>query len=81
MSHLAVAAKVMPLQIVDCHASLSFEVLDAVAAAAGERFCCYKIENGNSTYTAQLLRRPSLADVAFMYGGGAATASAATRPG
>jgi len=68
------AAKVMPLQIVGCHASLSFEVLDAVAAAAGERFCCYKIENGNSTYTAQLLRRPSLADVAFMYGGGAATA-------
>jgi dihydrodipicolinate synthase/N-acetylneuraminate lyase len=41
----------------------------AQVQANTSNFCCYKIENGNATYTKSLLRRSKLKDVAFMYGG------------
>ena len=66
------AAMVMPIQIVGCRMGVETAVLEAVARNTSN-YCCHKLENGNATYTANLLRRPALADVVFMYGGGSAT--------
>ena len=61
----ASAAQIMPIQIVGCHAAIEFAVLDEVARRSQGNFCCYKIENGNATYTRLLLQRPSLRNVSF----------------